>query len=234
MNCSRTLAVLACVRNRVLAVVAALACTAPQAALIYGSGRLEADVLGASCSTTSPDGTTTSVPCEPGGWSPTLEPGWSALMTATIGYSYADDGRRLDSPASIQVSHTGSVAASFESAVLYSVTSASRCSIFHGGDHCSIDSVPYDAYFDVAATYPLFLSNNDAVEAVSGEVEVTTGWLWQPPASFYGQGYTLTPTLSVDVWGIAHAVPEPSTWALMIGPLVGLGVFARRRRKLQR
>jgi hypothetical protein len=231
MDRSSALAVLAAARNHVLAAVAALGCMAPQAAVIYGSGRLEADVLGAACSTTSPDGTTTSVPCESGGWSPTLEPGWSALMTATIGYSYADDGRRLDSPASIQVSHMGSVTASFESAVLYSVTSASRCSIFHGGDHCSIDSVPYDAYFDVAASYPLFLSNNDVAEAVSGQFEVTTGWLWRPPSNFYGQGYTLTPTLSVDVWGIAHAVPEPSTWALMIGPLLGLGVFARRRRK---
>ncbi len=152
-------------------------------------------------------------------------------MTATISYSYADDGRRLDSPASLQVSHTGSVAASFESAVLYSVTSASYCGIFHGGLHCSEDITPHDVYFDVAASYPLFLSNNDVAEAVSGEFEVTTGWLWQPPRSFYGQGYTLTPTLSVDVWGIAHAVPEPSTWALMIGPLLGLGVFAGRRRK---
>ena len=224
--------VVAAVRNCLLAVVAALGCTAPQATVIYGSGGLEADVLGAACSTTSPDGITTGVPCDAAGWSPTLEPGWSALMTATIGYSYADDGRRLSSPASIQVSLRGSVMASFESAVLYSTTSTSPCYISRGGAHCSRDVAPYDAYFDVAPRYPLFLSNNDVAEAVSGQFEVTTGWLWDPPGNFYGQGYTLTPTLSVDVWGIAYAVPEPSTWALMIGPLLGLGVFARRRRKL--
>jgi hypothetical protein len=224
--------VVAPVRNGLLAVAAALACTAPQATVIYGSGRLEADVLGAACSTMSPNGVTTSVACDPAGWSPMLEPGWSALMTATIGYSYADDGRMLGRPVSLQVSDTGSVMASFESAVLYSVTSASPWKVLHGGVHCSNDLVPYDRYFDVAARYPLFLSNNDDAEAVSGQFEVTTGWRWEPPGSFYGQGYTLTPTLSVDVWGIAYAVPEPSTWALMIGPLLGLGVFAGRRRKL--
>ena len=170
------MAVLAAAPNHVLAVVAVLGCMAPQAAVIYGSGRLEANVLGAACSTTSPDGTTTSVPCEPGGWSPTREPGWSALMTATIGYSHKDDGRLLDRPASIQVSHTGSEAASFEYAVLYSVTSASHCSIFHGGLHCSDDIAPHDVFFDVAASYPLLLSNNDDAEAVSGQFSVTTGW----------------------------------------------------------
>ena len=153
-------------------------------------------------------------------------------MTATIGYSYADDGWPLDSPASIQVSHTGSVGASFEYAVLYSVTSASSCGVFHGGLHCSDDITPHGVYFDVAARYPLFLSNNDEAEAVSGQFQVTTGWRWEPPDRFYGQGYTMTPTLSVDVWGIAQAVPEPGTWALMVGPLLGLGVLARRRRKL--
>ncbi len=224
--------VLAAARNHVLAAVAVLGCMAPQAAVIYGSGRLEADVLGAACSTTSPDGTTTSVPCDPAGWSPTLDPGWSALMTATIGYSYEDDGRLLDRPASIQVSHTGSVATSFEYAVLYSVTSASYCGILHGGLHCTDDIAPHDVFFDVAASYPLFVSNNDAAEAVSGQFSVTTGWRWEPPGRFYDQGYTLTPTLYVDVWGISQAVPEPGTWALMIGPLLGLGVFARRRRKL--
>ena len=129
------------------------------------------------------------------------------------------------------MSHTGSVGASFEYAVLYSVTSASSCGVFHGGLHCSDDITPHDVYFDVAARYPLFLSNNDEAEAVSGQFQVTTGGRWVPPDRVYGQGYTLTPTLSVDVWGIAHAVPEPSTWALMIGPLLGLGVFAGRRRK---
>ena len=42
----------------------------------------------------------------------------------------------------------------------------------------------------------------------------------------------MTPTLSVDVWGIAQAVPEPGTWALMVGPLLGLVVFARRMRQV--
>jgi hypothetical protein len=231
MHCSHAKTVVAAVRHCLLA-VAALGCTAPRAALIHGNGHLEANVLGAACSTTSPDGITTSAPCDPAGWSPTLDPGWSAVMTATIGYSYADDGRRLDSPASIQVSPTGSVVASFEYAVLYGVTSASFCGTFRGGLHCSDDITPHDVYFDVAASYPLFLSNNDDAEAVSGQFHVTTGWRWEPPSMFYGQGYTLTPTLSVDVWGISQAVPEPSTWALMLGPLLGMGVFAGRRRRL--
>jgi hypothetical protein len=220
----------ATVRTCFLAVVVAMGCTAPHAASIYGSGRLEADVLGASCTTTSPEGVTTSVSCDAAGWSPTLEPGWSALMTATIGYSYADDGRRLSSPTSLQVSHMGSVTASFESAALYSETSASDCARFHGGLHCSDGTTPHDVYFDVAENYLLFLSNNDYAEAVSGQFKVTTGWRWEPPGGFYGQGYTLTPNLYVSTRGIAYAVPEPGIWALMLGPVIGLAWLSRRRR----
>jgi hypothetical protein len=206
-----------------------MGCTAPHAALIYGNGRLEADVLGAFCTTTSPQGITASVSCDAAGWSPSLEPGWSALMTATIGYSCADEGRRLVSPASLQVSHTDSVTASFESAVLYSETSASDCARFHDGLHCTEGTTPYDVYFDVAESYPPFLSNNDDAEAVSGQFKVTTSWRWEPPGGFYGQGYTLTPNLYVGTWGIAYAVPEPGTWALMLGPLTGLAWLSRRR-----
>ena len=112
--------------------------TAPHASLIYGNGRLEADVLGASCTTTSPDGITTTVSCDPAGWSPTLEPGWPALMTATIGYSYADDGLRFDGlPRPIQVGTRNVVDAPFEFAVLYADTSVSDCARFSGNaDHC--------------------------------------------------------------------------------------------------
>jgi hypothetical protein len=217
-------------RNCFLALVVAMGCTAPHAALIFGNGRLEADVLGASCTTTSPEGITTSVSCDAAGWSPTLEPGWSALMTATIGYSYVDDGRRLGNPAPLQVSFTQSMMTTFESAVLFAETSASECAAFHGiANHCG-SSVPYDTYFGEYGFPPLFLSNNDHAEDVSGQVTVATGWKWEPPSIYYGQGYTVTPNLYVSTWGFAYAVPEPGTWALMLGPLIGLAWLSRRRR----
>jgi hypothetical protein len=220
----------ATVRNCFVAIVAAMGCTAPHASLIYGNGRLEADVLGASCTTMSPDGITTSVPCDPAGWSPTLEPGWSALMTATIGYSYADDGLRFDHPRQIQVNTRSFVDAPFEFAVLYAETSNSDCARFSGNaDHCDGLSVPYDAYFGQYHFPPLFISNNDHAEDVSGQITVTTGWKWDPPSAFYGQGYTLTPNLFVSTYGFADAVPEPSTWALMLGSLAVLGWRVRRR-----
>jgi hypothetical protein len=194
---------------------------------LLGNGRLSAAVTGADCSVTSPDGATTSVPCEASGWAPTLEPGSTASMTATISYSYADDGRPLGHPGYFQVGSAGSAMATFESAALYPYTSASDCWWVLG--HCQ---TLYDEYFgDVA--YPIFLSNNDHAENVSGEIAVTTGWRWYPPTQYYGQGYTLTPNLFVDVWGmtLTPAIPEPSTWALMLGPLLGLALFARRRRR---
>jgi MYXO-CTERM domain-containing protein len=224
----------AAIRGFVLVAGAALAAATSHATLIYGSGRLNAEVLRATCSTTSPEGETTSAACSPAGWSPTLEPGSSALMVATIGYHYADEGRRLSSPASIQVSDRGSVMASFESAVLYGITSADSCGVFQGGVHCSTDIVPFDAYIDVDAQFPLFLSNNDHAESVSGELTVSTGWQWDPPADFpFSPGATMAPTLFVDVWGIAHAVPEPGTWVLMAWSLLGLVVAAHRRRRVQ-
>ena len=222
--------VLAAIRKSLLAVVATLACTASHATLINGNGRLEADVLGASCTTTSPDGITTGVPCDPGGWSPTLEPGWSALMTATIGYSYADDGLRFDHPRPIQVGTRNFVDAPFEFAVLYAETSNSDCARFSGNADSCGSSVPYDTYFGQYHFPPLFISNNDHAEDVSGQITVTTGWKWEPPSIFYGQGYTLTPTLFVSTYGFADAVPEPQTWALMLGPLIGLAWLSRRRR----
>ena len=48
---------------------------------------LEARVVGATCTVTTSEGTTTAVPCSADSWVVALQPGWSAEMVARIEYA---------------------------------------------------------------------------------------------------------------------------------------------------
>jgi hypothetical protein len=224
-------------------VSAAVICTAltlllipPSAAAatnILGRGQLEASVTSAACTITWPDGAITDVACSPTGWSPTLTPGSSASMTATVDYHYEDNGLPLPIPQSLQVTDRASVGATFESAVLYVETSHFDACRFGTAPHCSTDIFPYDHYFDRDPQWVVFLSNNDHPESVNGQVTVTTEWEWLLPTGYSGPRAPQTINLHVSTWGIAYAVPEPSTWVLMLGSLTMLIWRVRRRPDMQ-
>jgi hypothetical protein len=221
--------------NKALVVVcvgAAVAVLAPATALGAVSAGpmamavLEARITDVMCTIVTADGTT-AVPCDNSAWSPELRPSWRAEMTVTIDYHYADDGLSLGwvegtapRPIGFTLSEGGGVIIpEFESGAIY--TRAPTCPVFSCG--------PAGDYGgDVGAYPPVFLSNNSFAEDLNGTVTVTSAATASP--GFYGW----TPTLYVEIWqlqvnSVTAAVPEPGTWALMIGPLLCLGFLAHRR-----
>ena len=229
MTCDPALrvSVVACV----FALSGASAAQAGVAAAPLSMAVIEASVTGATCSITALDGSMTTTPCDPAGWVAVLSPGWSAQMTATINYSYEDDGLPLgDSHPFFQTDHygIGGVEPRFEAGAIYTLTNSSHCYTRYS---TLCGNLPGDEYFGESGYPPIFLSNNDVADDVSGELSATTGVRWNPPSAFYGQGYYWTPTLYVSTWTMVASIPEPSTWALMLVPLLGLGLLGVRRHR---
>lgn len=196
---------------------------------------IEATLTGATCSITTADGATTTAPCDPKGWTAVLGPGWSAQMTATIHYNYSDDGLPLElslppSPLTqFQLDPFGFsiLQLEFEAGAIYTFTSQTHCHV-RTSPCGNIAPGGNDLYFGEYGFPPVFVSHNNFAEDVSGDISVTTGVQWLP--SSIGQGVTWSHTLFVDPsTQVASAIPEPATWALMIGPLLGLGWLCRRR-----
>jgi hypothetical protein len=202
---------------------------------------IEASITGVGCTLTSPDGAKMNVPCEASGWMPTLGAGWSADMVATIAYSYHDDGLALSwdgqsaRPYWLYLGHNGYpiLYPDFESAAIYVDTYPTTNGCFSRYGLCP-ERYRDGVHFTGHQTYPpIFLSSNDFAEDVNGELLVTTGARYEPVGQF-GPGVvpSWSPTVFMDlrtqVISVA-AVPEPSTWALMIGPLLGFALLAHRR-----
>lgn len=209
-----------------LALSSALAC-APQAAAAsdpqpLAKATLDFSITSATCTLTTPSGSS-QVPCGgSSGWSGTLQPGWSVMVVVNVAYHYTDDGLLLPSPARIQTNELGGgVIATHESGVLYAnvlpTCARSGCGI-----------IP-DITTNSPRFGPVFLSNNDAPEDVTGTatLSLTAVWpsnfapiTWSGPVGFF---VVTGPVNSVT------AIPEPATWVLMAVPLAALMLVRRRR-----
>ena len=181
---------------------------------------LTATVTSATCTLTSPSGSTT-VPCGPGGWSPTLQDGWTATMTATVSWTYSDDGLPLSPLGYFDTLGGTSILATHEAGAIY----ARMPSCFPGSQTPCISG---SGYPNAPYSFQL-ISNDTSPTSLSGSFDVTV----TANHSFGPQWGAWTPSLYVNpdavVFSSTAAIPEPSTWALMVLSLPVLGWAVRRR-----
>jgi hypothetical protein len=203
-----------------LLLAAPLSQAAPSPAL--SKAVLTSSLVSVTCTLTTPAGTTT-VPCSTTGWSPTLQQGWTASMTATYSYAYVDDGLPTTTPFSFQLDANGLrlQPASFEAGALYPLTSGTCASSRYG---CG---VPPSFVYGGTPFAPLFLSNDGVPTNTSGTVSITAN------ATVAGSSpMSWTPRLYIGTFELVNsvpAIPEPSTYALMLGGLCLVAAMARRR-----
>lgn len=195
------------------AAAVALSCAPPVAAM----ATLDSTVVGASCSLTTGEGTTT-VPCESSGWSVMLQPGWSAQMVATVEYTYTDDGLPLDRPSWFQLDPFGlhNLSVDHEAGAVYVFTSREACR-----DESCRSWIDYTG----AGFGPYVILDNDVPDMVSGSFVVTTGAENNTNPAL---GMNLWGRIYVTTWDMVFAVPEPGTWALLLVGLLSIGWWRRR------
>jgi PEP-CTERM motif len=192
---------------------------------------LEAHVVGATCTVTTSEGITSAVPCSADSWVVALQPNWSAQMVATIDYTYADDGLPLPGQGGFFQMDSGGFSNRFvdhEAGALYAITSNCihrYCAHPPGQDYSGWSGFP-----------PVFLSDNDEAERLSGTLTVATGASFNPSfPNFPGSwGANIFVSLQQSTWSVddpVGAIPEPSTFVLM---LLGLGALASPARRRSR
>ena len=181
-----------------------------------------------TCGLIGADGTRNQQMCDGRSFSAYVDPGEAVFVSATLHYRYSDDGLLLPPgswafPGNPGVTYrmTGEAGALY----LYS----NQCSSFQ---ECINRPVERIDTFNRTST-PLILGNKDVPDAFSGEQTffISSGVpLNTNPPLDPGQR---TAYLDVDnvfrFSGIAPAVPEPGSYALMLAGLAAVGAAARRR-----
>lgn len=178
------------------------------------------------CGVSSPGGPVFST-CSQPSFSARVQPGESVFVTATLNYTYSDDGAPLASRGAFQLDSMGlrMLFVDHEAGGLY--LTSNQCRDARG--RCP----PYRTEFIDAFNGPNYLifGNNDTPDSFSGQVTYTAStsviptWPFSAQASaFMGVYHTVTYSGSA-----VPAIPEPSTPVLFAAGLLALGVLVRRR-----
>lgn len=210
------------VLNRRRAAVALLAASAASA---HAETTLTWLWSGVGCGLIAANGTRTERPCDGRSFSALVMPGESVFVAATLRYQYSDDGLPLD-PGATWGFITGGGGSfrrvTHEAGALYFYSN--QCSTFQ---ECMSRPVEQVDTFN-GPVGPLILGDNDVPDNLSGEFGLfaTSGQLATWPG-----GAVRTARIDVQglgLSGIAPAIPEPATYALMLAGLAALGRAKRR------
>lgn len=182
---------------------------------------LDWSISSISCTLTAPGGATSVVPCSTTQWSPSLQPGWSATISATVDYHYTDDGLPVAGAVLIDLTTGGFVPVTHESAGLYYFTQPA-C----GRGGCTPQIPPALELSGATPLGAVFVSNNDVPDDITGSrtLSLTASLPAGTPYSWGGELAFAIPSATV-----VNSVPEPSTWALFGVSLATLA-FVRRQR----
>ena len=182
------------------------------------------------CGITSPDGSITALPCATDQLRPTftavVQPGESAFVSATLAYTYHDDGLPLVRQAGFQMDTFGFQTRYFdhEAAGLGIFSSACQDRYCH----------PFPEWTEsFSGPVRVLLGDNDVPDDLTGRIDYTvtagldSAWHWGGSRTAYINAWSLefTPV---------NAVPEPSTYALMLAGLLSISLLARRRGRFMR
>lgn len=206
-----------CAKCLILALLATLgASAAAMTTLTY-------DWIDIHCGITSPDGTSAARPCptDRPTFTAVVQPGESAFVTATLAYTYHDDGLPLDRQAGFQMDTSGFQMRYFDHEAagvgFYSSTCQDR--------YCH----PYAEWTETfSGPVRVLLGDNDVPDDLTGRIgfSVTAGVNSAWPGAE-------TRTAFISAWSMefspVNAVPEPSTYALMLAGLMSMGFLARRQ-----
>lgn len=180
-----------------------------------------------TCGLIGADGARSPQACDGRSFSASVDPGEAVFVSATLHYQYSDDGLPLPPGLWAFPGNPGvTYRVSGEAGALYFYSN--RCSSFLECIGRPADRI--DTFN--RGSEPLILGNNDVPDSLTGELhlEATSGEL----ATWPFGGVVRTAFLDASgrtISGIAPAVPEPASYALMLAGLAAVGAAARRHRR---
>lgn len=171
---------------------------------------LTTTVDSASCTVFTPGGASRQVSCDAAGWNVNLLPGEVAQMVVEFDYVYTDDGL------------------SFSSGVVEVLCNGVPCAFDPGdaGFEFGQLEVGVNCSPNCSASYPQFLPLTQGPDSLSGQLTVfhTSAYGVTQPQSVHMEFFADATTVSVT------AVPEPTTWLLMMLALpLMVGMSLRQR-----
>jgi hypothetical protein len=212
--------------NRLLLYAALVTLLTLGAGPARATATLDAWLSDFACSFTDETGLTSGIACNGASVTASLGPGDAVMITATLNYTYHDDGLALADPrmAWIQMDANGFSTLHPTHEVGWIQVFGTRCE----SRYCAHPPGLYE--LGTATFPPILLGFNDVADDLSGQVQVSAGYSVEP-APFIG-GVTKTAGLELATFthSVAAPIPEPATSALMLFGLVALGIGVRRRR----
>ncbi len=167
------------------------------------------------CGVTLPGGATTYHDCATPSFSAMLDAGQTVFVTATLNYTYSDDGLPLDRPTAIGPGTF--VPIDHEAGVIF----------LNGRCDSRACLGAYTTSYDGPSR--LIFGNNTTPDQLSGQFTYTSSVTALATNTIPINGSAFLMVAQVDTYSGVAPIPEPSTYALLLAGLAGMGLFVRRR-----